>query len=261
MQGNISKIQVKLQSPVEYTLTLGGQSLVLNSLLGKKIQLEWTQKIFCVHCHKAIKKSYSQGYCYPCSIQLPQCDLCILKPEQCHFHLGTCRDPSWGEEYCMIPHTVYLAYSSNIKVGITRAYQQTTRWIHQGAVQALAIGNVKNRYQSGLVEIALKTKIQDKTNWKKMLQFQDPKTVDLEKYWDNLKNLWPENIPNLLSPTKPILINYPVLEYPNQIVSHNLEKEPILTDTLKGIKGSYLIFLEKVINLKKHIGYEISLSF
>jgi len=40
---------------------------------------------------------------------------------------------------------IYLANSSGIKVGITRQTQIPTRWIDQGAVQALPIFKVQSR--------------------------------------------------------------------------------------------------------------------
>ena len=106
----------RLESPVAYDLPLGDQSIALNPLLGKSIKLTYTGKISCVHCNRAIKKSYNQGYCYPCFITLAQCDLCIMKPETCHYDAGTCREPAWGEAFCIKPHIVYLANSSGIKV-------------------------------------------------------------------------------------------------------------------------------------------------
>jgi hypothetical protein len=68
--------------------------------------------------------------------------MCILKPEQCHYEAGTCREPEWGLAQCFKPHYVYLANSSGIKVGITRESQIPIRWIDQGAVQALPIMKV-----------------------------------------------------------------------------------------------------------------------
>ena len=76
----------------------------------------------------------------------------MMKPETCHFAKGTCREPQWGEQHCMVPHYVYLANTSGVKVGITRHTQLPTRWIDQGATQALPIFKVNTRYQSGLVE-------------------------------------------------------------------------------------------------------------
>ncbi|MGZ5056296.1 MAG: DUF2797 domain-containing protein, partial [Methylobacter sp.] len=140
MQGQLRKMRARLEldssKSVQYELPLSDQLVALNPLLGKSIKLVHTGKIFCVHCNRQTKKSFNQGYCYPCFVSLAQCDMCIMKPETCHYEGGTCREPSWGEEFCFQPHVVYLANSSSIKVGITRQTQIPTRWIDQGAVMA-----------------------------------------------------------------------------------------------------------------------------
>jgi hypothetical protein len=66
------------------------------------------------------------------------------------------------------PHIVYLALSSEVKVGVTRKTQVPTRWIDQGAIEAVSIVEVPNRYLAGITEVALKN-YADKTNWRKML--------------------------------------------------------------------------------------------
>jgi hypothetical protein len=53
----------------------------------------------------------------------------------------------------MQPHYVYLANSSGLKVGLTRASQIPTRWLDQGAAQALLCVRVPTRRQAGLVEV------------------------------------------------------------------------------------------------------------
>ena len=167
--GNISKMKTEFcaDEPVEYHLPVGDEHFLVNQAIGKKLRLEFTGEINCISCNRTIKKSFSQGFCYPCFTTLPQADMCIVKPETCHFHKNTCRDSEWGKEHCFIDHTVYLSNSSGLKVGITRQYQQTTRWIDQGAIQAIALGTVKKRLDAGLVEVALKNHVSDKTNWRK----------------------------------------------------------------------------------------------
>lgn len=172
--GHLRKMVVSLPetatNPVQYQLPIDDQLLPLNGVLGNKITLKYTGAIHCTHCGRRSNKSFSQGFCYPCFTKLAQCDQCIVSPEKCHFHKGTCRDPGWGEEFCMNDHIVYLANSSGVKVGITRATQLPTRWIDQGAVQALPIMRVSTRYQSGRVEDALRQHVADKTNWRTMLK-------------------------------------------------------------------------------------------
>ncbi|HEY5141320.1 MAG TPA: DUF2797 domain-containing protein, partial [Methylococcales bacterium] len=170
MQGPLKKMHTRLDSPVQYDLPLGDQSIVLNPLIGKPIKLTYTGHIFCVHCNRSIKKSFNQGYCYPCFIALAQCDMCIMKPETCHYEAGTCREPDWGLAFCFQPHIVYLANSSGIKVGITRKTQIPTRWLDQGAVQALPVFKVQSRYAAGLIEVAIAKHVSDKTSWQQMLK-------------------------------------------------------------------------------------------
>lgn len=248
-----------------YQLNLSGDLIAMNSLIGEKIQIQFTQEIFCSHCGKKTKKSFSQGYCYPCSTKLASCDMCILKPELCHYAKGTCREPQWGEENCMIPHFVYLANSSGLKVGITRHTQIPTRWIDQGASFALPIIKVNTRLQSGLVEELFASEISDKTDWRKMLK-GIPQEIDLEAKRDELfELLGPEldNFENLevLDKERVVEINYPVNAYPEKVTSLSLDKNELITGKLLGIKGQYLILDSGVINIRNHTSYKIQMEF
>ena len=183
--GTLSKMFSSKDLTVKYGLELGIDKVDLNALIGKEIKLSFSGNINCTHCGKKTKKSYAQGHCFPCSIKLAECDLCIMKPETCHYDKGTCREPSWGEEHCMKPHVVYLANSSGLKVGITRLSQVPFRWIDQGATQALPILEVKNRLTSGLIEVVFKQHIADKTDWRKMLK-GNAEEVDLISWKEKL---------------------------------------------------------------------------
>ncbi|MBL4608455.1 MAG: DUF2797 domain-containing protein [Pseudomonadales bacterium] len=260
-----ASIDVNADTPVSYTFVNGEDLIPLNESLGQTIQLKFSGEIFCIHCDRKTKKSFSQGYCYPCFKKLAQCDMCIVKPETCHFDQGTCRDPDWAEKYCMQGHTIYLSNSSGLKVGITRNTQIPTRWIDQGAVQALPIFHVNNRLHSGLVEIILAEHVADKTNWRTMLKGDVP-ILDLQQERDklidtcesDLEQLWEEVEEFTLEPLEneiPISLQYPVLEYPKKIVSLNAEKNPLVEGTLMGIKGQYLILDTGVINIRKYTGY------
>ena len=177
-RGSLSKMAVRLGETAQYAFRLDEQEVPVNPLLGKRVRLEFLGAIHCTHCGRKTKKSFSQGYCYPCFTKLAQCDSCIVSPEKCHFDAGTCREPEWGERFCMTDHVVYLANSSGVKVGITRASQIPTRWLDQGASQALPIFRVATRQQSGLVEDLLRTQVADKTNWRALLK-GDAVPVDL----------------------------------------------------------------------------------
>jgi len=190
-----------------------------------------------------------------------------MKPEQCHFHEGTCREPEWGEQFCFQSHYVYLSNTSDVKVGITRGTQVPTRWIDQGAIQALPIIKVPSRYVSGLIEVAFKEHVSDKTAWQRMLKGNIDK-VDLVKQREYLINQCFEALDGLvqehgmdaievLENAEPVDIDYPVLEYPSKVKSFNFDKQATVEGTLMGIKGQYLIFDTGVINIRKFGGYEV----
>jgi hypothetical protein len=170
LSGNLRKMRVVHEDPVAYFLRMGDEEIALNPLVGEHLSLRFSGHIHCTACGREINKSFNQGYCFPCFRSLAQCDRCMVSPELCHFHLGTCREPDWGLAHCMQPHVVYLANTSGIKVGITRATQVPTRWIDQGAVQALPLMNVTSRRASGVVETALKSHMADRTDWRRMLK-------------------------------------------------------------------------------------------
>jgi len=260
LTGVISKLKSTVSEPIQYSLPIGEIELPLNAFLGKKILLKFAGKICCLHCKQATKKSYSQGYCFPCSQKLAKCDFCIVRPEKCHYHLGTCREPDWAKQHCFIPHIVYLANTSDLKVGITRQTQIPNRWIDQGASQALPILSVKNRYESGLIEVKLKEKVNDKTNWRKMLM-GEAEPLDLyEKKTQLLSFLTLEENAALILDAKITSIQYPIIEYPKKVVALNIEKTPGIEGVLLGIKGQYLILDVGVMNIRNLSGYMVSVS-
>jgi hypothetical protein len=248
---------VNTGKPVEYSLPLGDQLIDMNSYLEKEIHFEYEGKIECVGCGKVTKKSFNQGHCYSCLMTLASCDMCIMKPELCHYDEGTCREPKFGEEFCLQDHTVYLSNTSSVKVGITRKIQQTTRWVDQGATQALAIATVPNRKASGALEVLMKNKVADKTNWRKMLKGNGD-ILDMKAVAKELLPQWPEGFAGKLEDVEPVEITYPVLEFPEKIKSFNLDKIPEVKGTLLGIKGQYLLLDTGVINMRKYQGYHLN---
>lgn len=268
-QGTLRKMLSRLEQPVEYQLRLGDSDVALNPLMQKKISLHYSGLIHCVNCGRKTNKSFNQGYCYPCFQKLAECDSCIIHPEKCHFDQGTCRDPAWGERYCMQDHIVYLANSSGLKVGITRATQVPTRWIDQGATQALAIIRVRTRLQSGSVEVMFKQFVADKTNWRDMLR-GDATPLDMHAEAQRLLGECSADLKELedkfgffaisvLNGVDVVSIEYPVVEYPEKITSLNFDKTPVVEGTLLGIKGQYLILDSGVINMRRFSGYEVAL--
>ncbi|MED7789212.1 DUF2797 domain-containing protein [Francisella sp. 19X1-34] len=265
---NLHKMNTSLDDKNNASYQL--EDICINDYIGKNLKIEFLNEINCVSCGTKTKKSYSQGHCFMCMRRLPECDICIVKPELCHFAEGTCRDSEWGEKNCMKTHIVYLANTGDTKVGITKLKNVPSRWIDQGASQAIPIFAVESRLISGLVEVAIKEHISDKTNWRKMLQGDPDSSVDfitlrnelIEKSNHKIEEIKAKYGENSVEPVEGNVqnINYPVLEYPTKIKSFNLDKDPVIDAKLMGIKGQYLIFDTGVINIRKFSGYKCNIS-
>jgi hypothetical protein len=266
-----TQLNAESGSTIQYQMCLNDERIDLNPLLGQTIKMNYVGEIHCCHCGRKTNKSFSQGYCYPCFKKLPQCDLCIMSPEKCHYHLGTCRDSSWGDDFCMQDHFVYLANSSALKVGITRGTQLPIRWCDQGATQGLPIFRVRDRLLSGLVETLFKQTLADKTNWRTMLK-GNAEAIDLvsirdelyQQYAEGLKEIELEHGPGAIShlpEAEVVELDFPVLEFPTKITSLNFDKTPEIEGKLMGIKGQYLFLDCGVINLRKFSSYNIEFSY
>lgn len=269
-RGAISKMRIALDAPAQYSLRLNDAQYALNPLIGQTVRLEFLGSIHCTHCDRVTKKSFGQGYCWPCFSKLAQCDSCMMSPEKCHFDAGTCREPEWAQDFCMTDHFVYLANSTGVKVGITRSSQLPTRWLDQGAIQAVPIFRVATRQQSGFVEDVLRSQVADRTNWRALLK-GDVEPVDLIAIREQLLERCAEPLQALqqrfgLQAIQPITdvdvleMAYPVEAYPAKISSFNLDKKPVAEGTLIGIKGQYLLFDTGVINIRKYTSYQLSVS-
>ncbi|MBT0587749.1 DUF2797 domain-containing protein [Alteromonas sp. SM 2104] len=255
-----------------YQLPVGDEALDMTPIIGQPISVKHSGVIHCVHCASKTKKSFNQGYCYRCLIKLAQCDTCIIKPELCHYAQGTCREPQWGEANCLSDHFVYLSNTGALKIGITRHVTDgvSSRWIDQGASQALPILRVSERLISGLVETAAKGHIGDKTNWRTMLKGQ-PEPQDIQARAEHILGSLSEDIETIIQQhglqsvqpveSEPVRIDYPVITYPDKVKSINLDKTPEFSGTLLGIKGQYLLLNgDRVINMRKYAGYELEVS-
>lgn len=266
VSGRLRKMPAEAGDPVSYTLAVGDSRVPLNELIGRSLRFDFDGVIRCIHCDRTTKKSFNQGFCYPCFRKLAACDSCIMSPEKCHFHLGTCREPEWGLAHCMIEHVVYLANSSGLKVGITRGTQIPTRWVDQGAVDAIPMFRVATRYLSGLVEVACKAHVADRTNWRAMLKGEVPE-LDLVHEREKMLALIADDIAVLKKEhgeeairevdEQGMDMSYPVDTWPKKVNSHNLDKTPEVEGVLEGIKGQYLILDTGVINIRKFTGYEV----
>ena len=257
--GNLLKMRVENSDPVNYFLTLGDKEIHLNQYLGKKVSLAFNGQINCIACGRLTSKSFAQGFCYPCMVNSPINAECIIRPELCKAHLGKGRDVEWERKNHLVDHTVYLALSSALKVGVTRNSQIPTRWIDQGASGAIRLAEVPNRYLAGKIEVFLKDHLSDKTHWQKMLKNEVDHETDLSDSKSRIAKLLPDDLKEFLTSNDEIVtFNYPVLTYPHKVKSLTFDKKSIIEGSLQGIKGQYLILSEgRVLNIRKHSGYYV----
>jgi hypothetical protein len=262
MKLTLHKMSSAHKDVIEYVLKSGEVSIALNNFLGQKINLTWTGSIFCQKCAKKTNKSFGEGFCYPCFTSAPEASPCILHPELCQAHLGIGRDLNYEEKNHNQPHFVYLAATEIVKVGVTRSTQVPTRWIDQGARQALIIAETPNRYLAGVIEVALKDIYSDKTNWQNMLRNITDDSIDLvDEKWKT-EELLPSDLAAFITDSEDIYdFNYPVLSYPEKVTSLNFDKTIEVSGILTGIRGQYLIFdNHHVLNIRRHTGYEIEFN-
>ena len=254
-------MQTEFGNPIQYYLVFENGFLNMNQWLGKEIEFNF-QGYECLNCHKQ-KTIYRQGFCYDCFYSSPAVGDWIMKPELSTAHLGIAdRDLEYEQKVQLQPHVVYLALSSDVKVGVTRKTQVPTRWIDQGANQAIGIVEVPNRYLAGITEVALKSHFTDKTNWRKMLQ-NTIESADLVAEKEKVQQWLPNEVKEYFYTEKNDLwdLNYPVLEYPTKVTSLNLDKTPNFRGKLTGIKGQYLLFENGIVfNVRAYEGYVVSIA-
>ncbi|MBG42860.1 MAG: hypothetical protein CL530_02725 [Aequorivita sp.] len=259
-EGVLTKMQTENGSPIQYYLVFENDFLNVNQLLNKKVSINFL-RYQCLNCGLQ-KKIYRQGFCYDCFYEIPQAADWIMNPELSKAHLGIeDRDLAYEEKVQIQPHVVYLANSSSVKVGVTRKSQIPTRWIDQGAHEAIEIVEVPNRYLAGITEVALKEHVSDKTNWRTMLK-NEIKDEDLVEWRNKLKQFIPaEAAEYYLENNAETNLQFPVLKYPEKPKSLNIDKNPFYEGILKGIKGQYLIFDDDtVFNIRGNEGYVVSIS-
>ena len=257
----LKKMKTELNEEVSYYLDVENDFLNLNQLLEREIEISF-EGYQCLCCGKE-KKIFRQGNCYECFYKSAAVGDWIMKPELSKAHLGIeDRDLDFEKEVQLKPHVVYLALSSNVKVGVTRKTQVPTRWIDQGATKAIEIVEVPNRYLAGITEVALKEYVADKTVWQKMLK-NEVLDADLIAEREKLKAYIPEEAKEyfLENNGKITEINYPVHQYPTKIKTLNLEKTPLYSGKLKGVKGQYLLFEDNtVFNVRNSEGYRVIIT-
>ncbi len=260
--GNIHKMQTELLSPVKYFLPIGNDKVDMNTLIGQKIGLHFDGRINCISCGKKTKTSFNQGFCYNCLQTAPEAAESVIRPELSKSHFGIARDMEWAEKHDLIDHYVYLAVSTEVKVGVTRSHQIPTRWIDQGASYAIKLAKTPNRHIAGVIEVFLKKHYTDKTNWRGMLKNEVKRNINLVEEKEKVNLLLPSELQRYtIAGNEVVSIKYPVEQYPKKIKSVGFDKTPSIEGVLKGIKGQYLLFGEDmVLNIRKHNGYYISLN-
>lgn len=259
-QGLLTKMETEIAIPIQYYLVFENDFIHMNQLLDKTLNITFI-KHQCINC-RLDRPIYRQGFCRTCFFEIPQAADWIMRPELSKAHLDKeDRDLEYEKKVQLQPHIVYLANSSNVKVGVTRKSQVPTRWIDQGAHEAIEIVEVPNRYLAGITEVALKDHVSDKTNWRTMLknEIEDQDLVD----WRNTlcKYIPDEAKEYYIESNTETNIEFPVLRYPKKPKSLNLDKTPQYSGTLKGIKGQYLIFEDDtVFNVRANEGYVVNIK-
>ncbi|WP_298502108.1 DUF2797 domain-containing protein [uncultured Maribacter sp.] len=259
-EGVLKKMQTELGSPIQYYLVFDSDFLNINQVLDKNLTIDFI-KYQCLNC-KNDRAIYRQGFCKSCFFETPSAGDWIMRPELSTAHLGIeDRDLDFEKKAQLQPHIVYLANSSNVKVGVTRKAQVPTRWIDQGAHEAIEIVEVPNRYLAGVTEVALKNYVGDKTNWRKMLT-NSTDDENLVEWRTKLKPYIPSEVQEyFIENNTETHLEFPVLKYPDKVKSLNLSKTPSYTGKLKGIKGQYLIFEDNtVFNIRANEGLYVGLT-
>ncbi|MEQ3690084.1 MAG: DUF2797 domain-containing protein [Flavobacterium sp.] len=259
-QGVLQKMQTEFLSPIQYYLVFEDSFLNVNQLIGKEISISF-EGYQCLNCGKQ-KKVFRQGHCYDCFMSSASVGDWIMRPELSTAHLDIeDRDLAYEKRVQLQPHIVYLALSSEVKVGVTRKTQIPTRWIDQGAIEAIPIVEVPNRYLAGITEVALKNHFADKTSWQKMLKNNVP-NIDLVAERNNVLQWLPEEIkPYFAKEQELYKIDFPIENFPTKINSLNLEKTPSFKGKVNGIKGQYLLFEDgTVFNIRSNEGIVVKIE-
>lgn len=265
-EGVLNKMLTENGNPVTYFLNFDGKEGVeMNSLLSRPMTLEWTGAIHCIVCGKSIRKTYGQGFCFDCFSTAPEASPCIIHPELCEGHLGKGRDVEWETRNHVRPHVVYLAQTSDVKVGVTSEGNVPTRWIDQGAHRVVVVGRTPNRFEAGRMEVELMQYLTDRTDWRRMLldDRDDRDEESLLALRDALVSFLPPDLASFGVEEKDVFeFSYPVSRYPISVEAIPLERVRRIEGVLSGIRGQYLYFDEsKVINLRKYSGYHIRAGY
>jgi hypothetical protein len=263
-EGTIARLAISRGdsgSAAAYRLELSdGGAIDLNERIGAGFEIQYQGSTVCRHCGREGRRSFGGGYCYDCFTTLARCDLCVVSPDRCHYHEGTCREPEWGETFCMTPHRVYLANTSGLKVGITRCGGEVRRWLDQGAIQGLVVLDAITRRAAGLAEVMIARMLPDRTDPRKMLRADVPE-LDLpaaaQRLFDAGLDL-PEGVTRIDDRAVERL-RYPLPNLGSIPDSVRLEVGDVRGNLL-GMKGQYLVFTDGALNVRHCVGYRVRMQ-
>jgi len=260
-KGVLKKMITEQAEPIRYFLNFENDLVELNQFLDQKVKIDFV-RTECLNCH-ASKTIFRQGFCQTCFFEIPLAGDWVMRPELSKAHLGQeDRDLEYEKKVQLQPHIIYLALSSHLKVGVTRKTQIPTRWIDQGAHEAMTIIEVPNRYLAGIGEVALKEYFSDKTNWRKMLQ-NEITPVKWEEAFKKSIECLPKELDSYKGTIQSLeKIFFPVQYYPSKVNSLNLQKSAVYEGKLIGIKAQYMLFEDQtVFNVRSNEGQRVKLSF
>lgn len=252
-----------VEGTARYYLDAGDFPLAVDQFLGKTIRISATGRKVCNGCQQDVPSLFRMGYCTPCFYSHPAAGASLVSPEKSTAHLGIeDRNLEYEKALQLQPHVVYLAHTGAVKVGVTRAHQKETRWLDQGADEALVVAVTTNRYEAGLLEVHLKQFFPDKTQWQSMVTGKRAPSL----HWPDerqkaLQTFAPEWQPWVQPDAQPWNVHYPVLHYPQKATARGLDRTPSWEAKLTGIRGQYLLFDDQsVFNVRGHEGHEVRMQ-
>jgi uncharacterized protein DUF2797 len=265
-EGALHGMRGELGAAVRYALEVGNVEVELEARLGAQLRIESLRRVTCRNCGTVTERRYGDGYCYRCFSTLARCDLCVVSPDRCHYAEGTCREPEWGETFCMRPHAVYLANSGGAKVGIARLDNVPGRFIDQGASAAMVVMTTATRQQAGFVEKAIARHLREQSDWR-AIAAQTPIEIDLEALLKQLRRAaaaaleeldvrFPHQLKWVAHPQR-LDFSYPTLGRVVRLEQLRLDPERALGGALIGVRGPYLLFEQGLFNVRAHSGEHV----
>ena len=259
-KGVLSKMRTELNQSLTYFLELGDDFLISDYLINKEIRLKFLE-FSCLKCSSK-EEIFRQGHCKKCFFESPSTAEWVIRPELSKAHLNIQdRDIDYEKRIQLQPHILYLSFTDDVKIGVTRKSQIPTRWIDQGAISAVEVAELPNRYLAGLCEVELKKYYKDKTNWRAMLK-ANKSEIDLSQEKLNAKKYLPSDLEKYYISTSLVNeITYPLESKLDAPKSINIKKLKEYKGKLIGIKGQYLIFEDQsVFNVRSNEGLVIEME-